>query len=406
MVKIELSNDVINSHNESLNMTIYQNSLVFKSISCKLKLSQVTDLTLTYSQLLNLLTPFLKKNNNGKVYSSIKKKIKSKGLLTKEDFDHNCYYNCLIKSQKMLIYLTDTKNIKELLISSPTDLISLDDKILSLIDGIEYKELLRKFSKKKNSDNFISSLKSILNKIIDYSKLGNNGFLDKQGVYWNSYRLTSEIGINVCPYCNRNYINTVKDNKNKAIIRAQLDHFFCKSSYPLLALSIYNLIPSCYNCNSNLKGQTKFSLDKHLNPYIENYDSAKFRFYINHSDDKFDSSVLCGIDIDKKHQFEVKLTTKEINDKKTEEKILNNNSIFKIDDIYSTHQDIVSELITKRYLWDDNYLKNLSSQFGQFGLDDDEVYRLFIGNYKNEKDHSRRPLSKLTKDIFDQLGMK
>ena len=53
------------------------------------------------------------------------------------------------------------------------------------------------------------------------------------------------LGIDTCVYCNRNY--TIQIVENRA--RAELDHWFPKEIFPLLSLSLYNLIPSCHSCN-------------------------------------------------------------------------------------------------------------------------------------------------------------
>lgn len=84
----------------------------------------------------------------------------------------------------------------------------------------------------------------------------------------------NRLDINVCPYCNRNYILNFNINtENKAT--AQLDHFFDKKSYPYLAVSFYNLVPSCSTCN-----QRKSTKNENIYyPYSESFnDDAKFRY--------------------------------------------------------------------------------------------------------------------------------
>lgn len=58
---------------------------------------------------------------------------------------------------------------------------------------------------------------------------------------WNAYEYCKALGINVCPYCNENFILTIGYGKEKAI-RPQLDHFYPKDLYPYLSCSIFNLI--------------------------------------------------------------------------------------------------------------------------------------------------------------------
>ena len=76
----------------------------------------------------------------------------------------------------------------------------------------------------------------------------------------------SELGVSVCPYCNRQYVtNYESDNDEKT--SADLDHYYCKSRYPFLALSVYNFVPSCQICNTLFKGDKDFYLEEHINPH-------------------------------------------------------------------------------------------------------------------------------------------
>jgi hypothetical protein len=49
-------------------------------------------------------------------------------------------------------------------------------------------------------------------------------------------------------------LKNLKKDKN----HFTLDHFIPKSKFPYFALSLYNLIPSCYSCNSKFKGAMEF----------------------------------------------------------------------------------------------------------------------------------------------------
>lgn len=55
-----------------------------------------------------------------------------------------------------------------------------------------------------------------------------------------------------CPYCNADTVYVF--GSNKRYVKSSLDHFYPQSRFPFLALSLYNLIPSCTRCNSNIKG--------------------------------------------------------------------------------------------------------------------------------------------------------
>ena len=66
-------------------------------------------------------------------------------------------------------------------------------------------------------------------------------------------KFVNTLGVKVCPYCNRNYINS---SKNKT--HCQFDHFINKNKYPILATSFYNLVPVCPSCN-HIKSDDDFS---------------------------------------------------------------------------------------------------------------------------------------------------
>ncbi len=91
---------------------------------------------------------------------------------------------------------------------------------------------------------------------------------------WNAYDLCNASRTRTCPYCNQAYAFTVVRDKGGKC-RPTLDHFFPKHRFPHLALSINNLIPSCYTCNSNLKHSVDFRRKKHLHPL---YDSEAIHF--------------------------------------------------------------------------------------------------------------------------------
>lgn len=59
--------------------------------------------------------------------------------------------------------------------------------------------------------------------------------------------LQQQLHVGVCPFCNRIYTSTVY----RGTVRASFDHFFPKSVYPYLAISLFNLIPICDVCNKN-----------------------------------------------------------------------------------------------------------------------------------------------------------
>lgn len=56
--------------------------------------------------------------------------------------------------------------------------------------------------------------------------------------------------LHICPACDESGYYTISDER----IFTTLDHYFPKDVYPHFACHPYNLIPTCYTCNSSIKG--------------------------------------------------------------------------------------------------------------------------------------------------------
>lgn len=222
-------------------------------------------------------------------------------------------------------------------------------------------------------------------------KMFNYGNFIKRGLNskWNSYDLAENLKINTCVYCNRKYTFTVSDNLKK-ITRPQFDHFFSQEKHPLLSLSFYNLIPCCSICNGpNLKG-TK---DLTLHPYVDEYGNdarftwipANYRAMVGRSD-----------------QMTIKILEK--TNSLLKERIRAQKRILKTEEIYNNHADYVQEIILKAHITKGQYFIWLRSLFGP-GISENDLYRLALGNYSDESEHSKRVLSKLTFDIAKEIEL-
>jgi len=200
------------------------------------------------------------------------------------------------------------------------------------------------------------------------------------------------LNINVCPYCNRNYIfNFNKNNKKEAT--AQLDHFFDKNNYPYLAISMYNLVPSCSTCN-----QRKSSKEEDIfYPYLESFnDSAKFKY-----------KGIKPISIDEKTDFlDSKRVAFELEAIKDNKKVKKHIEIFNLKNLYENHKDIISELLQKREIYSDSYIDDLVNQYeGTLFKNREDLLRLITCGYVSDEDLHKRPLSKLIKDISEELKL-
>ncbi len=263
------------------------------------------------------------------------------------------------KIKKILEWLVDENNLKKLIQFKPNELAFLIKNVYKKIPKSHYKK---------------ESLNRIFYRIfIDY---GYDN-LDK-------LKFIQKINLGSCPYCNRNYIFSI--NK-KSSVKPEIDHFYPKSIYPYLAVSYFNLIPSCPTCNGFGAKEAKDTFYTYpiSNPYELKENDFKFSIspesidFFNIESKKYDFN-----------SFEIKLCGNKAN-----------LEIFKLEELYKQHKDIVLELLIKKAYYPKSYIGELK----KFSFTEDEVYRYLLCNYKKNEDLHKRPLSKLIKDISEELGI-
>lgn len=227
--------------------------------------------------------------------------------------------------------------------------------------------------------------------------LYNDFIINKKNANWNAYQFVMAMGTKSCPYCNRQYITPVYSERNGSI-RADLDHFFPKSLYPYFSISLYNLVPCCKFCNSSLKLNYDFNYDSHLHPYEHGFeDYLKFRF-------KAIESTLSGTSND---EFEIVMEPESINDTENQSfKAQNNAKIFKIESLYNYHRDEVKSLIRKKLIYNEGYCQEICKRLESLlkrVVSKQEVLEFIVSNTTEVKRLHERTLSKLYKDIIEQL---
>lgn len=191
-----------------------------------------------------------------------------------------------------------------------------------------------------------------------------------------AYSITKDLKATVCPYCNRQRIDTVKKK-----IRPQLDHFFCKSKYPILSLSLYNLVPSCANCNS-LKREKNFNIKDYLYPFNSGINNEKYFTAKLNKDEKYMLDIVYGKSDNMK-------------------KMKNNSKVFAIEDIYKDkYNEKVQEIYDKKKIYTKLYKGEISELLKKEITEQD--IRKLAGLVKNDKLESTE-LGKLKNDIIDEV---
>lgn len=294
-----------------------------------------------------------------------------KSLLIERVFSKDCKYKKIIDEYIDLCYFSD-KDIKF------TD---------NIINNKFIRELILKYSNYETCNEervkLLAKIKANIDEMnIEFSKIFKYEKLSLKIKNKVKYMLN----INVCPYCNRNYISNFLDSSGENKSTASLDHFYPKSIFPLFSLSLYNFVPSCSTCNSLFK---RNRIDKLLYPYESGFnENTKFTIDVNDSKDflKYHSG------------FSIKATII-INKSNSSDNELNNIEIFKLEPLYQNHVKYALDIKKKEIIYK-NYLKRLDSLDSKLISFNGDIDILLYGlSLKDDQAHNKI-LFKLTKDLI------
>ncbi len=264
--------------------------------------------------------------------------------------------------------------------------------VKSKIGGYELEDLLcgdyEKLVEIKNEiKTKYSSKNNIVKQLFNYDKAKSKTItpkLSKLQPKISSF-FQDKVGVESCYFCNIEFINKFKNAKGEIKNGFTLDHYMDKGKYPFLALSLYNLIPSCYTCNSKVKGIDEINS---ISPSSSKFDfdkKVKFTTFINSY----------NLQIENEQDFN--LILKEYFSKDYQEYI----DGFLLNERYEYHKYRVIEMIDKRKKYPDSRIKELAYITQKT---EEEVKQDLFGEYLNNDLH-KRPLSKLVRDISQELGL-
>lgn len=262
------------------------------------------------------------------------------------------------------------------------------------------KSLLIRFKNPKLLEKLIKATPEILEKVIesitkncieltikhepDY-KIIKMIFISHGYKKFNKESFINNIGLDTCPYCNRNYIYSIS---KKRVVKPEIDHFYPASNYPLLAVCFFNLIPSCQSCNGfNGKGKSNPFLTGLKNPYLIQNGDFIFTYKINN---------ISIID---------PLSTKSSVGVLFKEKLDVNSDLFNLEELYSLHNDHVLELIIKKRIKYSKKYRDYLNNYKGLNFSKKEIDRMILGNYSEVEEIPKRPLAKLYQDIGKELGL-
>lgn len=213
-----------------------------------------------------------------------------------------------------------------------------------------------------------------------------------------AYKILNLLDMCVCPYCNRAYTFAVYGKRKN--VRPQFDHFYDKATYPTLAVSFYNLVPSCPICN-----YTKHSDSLNINPYFDEFE-GKFKVSEklvgkrqNEDDDEVEPKPLSPSALFDRDEWG---NIHYYSDKELEKEDIKE---LGLDGLYARHDDYVEELLGKVQAYNDVACRGMIDSFQGAGHSPEQVRDFIFGNDIANTQSNNRPLSKLTRDILEQAGV-
>lgn len=192
----------------------------------------------------------------------------------------------------------------------------------------------------------------------------------------NDYIIDS-LDVRVCPYCNGNYVCSADKYRT-----CQLDHYYSRDRYPILAISFYNLIPVCSSCNLH-KGKEQFEFYPHDRNSID--EMLKFTFELESTEYLKNRDDVKVILLESKSKYQKQI--KQLGLKR----------------LYQKHNDVVQKIIRKHELASAEYIHSLYEENKDIFESEQEVENMIYSNYLGEDEVGLRPLDKLTRDIVVEL---
>lgn len=180
------------------------------------------------------------------------------------------------KAQRLLNILLqkDAQLLKRIVVAPPREL----DKLRMQLECIVPSPVLWKLDKGVIVQTKLGKL--FTSRVFPYERFRESQYCA------DLYDASMNSNLFACTYCNLEKIyvadiSTVNDPAVKKQAYMDIDHFFPKAKYPYLAVSFFNLIPCCHNCNSRAKLVKGFTLNDHVHPYAKNFDDL-YVFSYNH----------------------------------------------------------------------------------------------------------------------------
>jgi hypothetical protein len=172
-----------------------------------------------------------------------------------------------------------------------------------------------------------------------------------------------------------------------------LDHILPQKTHSFFSLCLYNLVPSCYSCNSKFKKTIDFRVDNDLrlvSPTSELYTFTEdFKFKL------FYSKKIENINFETDFLIQKDITRNRVH-------IENYLAMFKINGRYTFHKDQILPIIKNKIKYPESKIKDLSKTLG---LPLSEIRKIVFGKELFDDTLSNQPFIKFKRDVAKNIGI-
>lgn len=306
----------------------------------------------------------------------------------------------------------------DLLCAEPTQLAKIVNQ-LECFEGAVHGYVKGKKKDKQTTSQGVAyaQAKDTLLQLFDYNQFGENKilkFYDYNGQHcfgwetsddWGAWYFIKALKAEACAYCNADGVFSLVLNYDPAkpsrtdvrVVRKRspLDHFYGHSKYPCLGLSLYNLVPACTRCNTNMKGAKEQSLCNHIHPYVDSFDDG-LRFFA-----LFTS--IATLSMSRLRDDDVMVVLRPTNaDPRLVKRAMCSSDFFHLEEVYNQiYRREIMDVVRRVLMLPASYREDLKKSYP--GIEETLVNRMLVGASCDRSRINSERLSKLTCDLYEQL---